>query len=92
MPVRPTTGLWTKVEVLRPSTLWRSGIATKLIDRFEDRMALAFVFSLDGLKAGDYTLLLSVHDKLGQTDVSETARFQVSPADAGAVALKSDQN
>ena len=68
----------------------REGPAQQLIDRFDDRMALAFVFSLEGLKAGDYTLQLSVHDKLGQTDVSETARFQVSPADAGAVALKFD--
>ena len=38
------------------------------------------MFSLDGLKAGDYTLQLSVHDKLGQTDVSENRQVSSFPS------------
>ena len=58
------------------------GPATHLFSRFSDRVAAALVFKLDGMEAGDYSLVVRVEDKIQRRDVGERVRFRIVPADS----------
>ena len=53
-----------------------------LFEVLADRVATAFIFSLQGVKAGRYTLELLVEDLVQQKKVVQKTRFQVILAES----------